>query len=90
MKDVETVFDGLETRCPRLGGPVPFGYCKKTNQGLPCSKSLICWETAFPVREYMLRILTRDEMAQVFDSPPQPRLDAILNAALTAEKAHQG
>ena len=86
MKDVETVFDKLETRCPRLGGPVPFRYCKKTNNGLPCSKSLICWEAAFPVREYMLRALTPEEMIQVFESPPQPRLEAILNAARAAEE----
>ena len=81
MIDVHTVFDGLETRCPRLGGPVPFGYCRKTDEGLPCSKSLVCWECAFPVREYILRILNGEEWTRVFEKPPGARLDAILKAA---------
>ncbi|MFH1135699.1 MAG: hypothetical protein V1816_06400 [Pseudomonadota bacterium] len=81
MIDVKTVFDGLETRCPRLGGPVPFDYCRKTDGGLPCPRSLVCWETAFPVREYMVRVLSADEWTRVFENPPGARLDSILKAA---------
>ena len=85
MKDVATVFDSLTTRCPRLGHDVPFDYCRKTDRGLPCSRSLVCWEAAFPVREYMVRALTEEEWRTVFETPSKPRLDAILAAAAESE-----
>jgi len=85
MLDVRTVFDRLETRCPRLGGTVPFDYCRKTANGLPCAKSLLCWEMMFPVREYMAKVLTEGEWRTVFEQPPRPRLEVILEAANQAE-----
>lgn len=84
MLDVATVFDQLDMRCPRLGGTITFDYCRKVNKGLPCNRSLICWEAAFPVHEYMIRILDEDEWRKVFETPPTPRLDALLNAASEA------
>ena len=78
MIDVKTIFDTLETRCPRLGGTVPFDYCRKVADGLPCSKSIICWECIFPVGEYMERALTEEEWQAVFDQPSKNRLDTIL------------
>lgn len=86
MKDVQTAFDQLKTRCPRLGGEVPFDYCRKVNNNLPCSKSVICWEFSFPVDDYMRRILTKEEWEIVFESPPESRMDQILNAAARTEK----
>lgn len=81
MKDVSTVFDQLDTRCPRLGGTVPFDYCRKAADGLPCSRSLICWEAAFPVGRYMSMVLSEEEWRTTFEQPPQLRLDKILEAA---------
>ena len=84
MLDVKTVFDELETRCPRLGGSVPFDYCRKVAEGLPCNQCLICWETVFPVREYMARVLNEDEWRTAFEQPPSSRLEKILEAASRA------
>ena len=84
MIEVETVFDKLETRCPRLGGDVPFRYCLKAGHDLPCARALVCWENAFPVREYMTHILTGEEWREAFESPPKRRLDTILEAARRA------
>ena len=81
MKDVVTVFDQLDLRCPRLGGTVTFDYCRKVSQGLPCSRSLLCWAPQFPVMEYMIRVLDQDEWQQVFEQPPQARLSSVLEAA---------
>lgn len=81
MKDVKTVFDSLEYRCPQLGGQVPFDYCRKVNDGLPCARSLICWEAAFPVGEYMKRVLSEEEWRLVFETPGKTRLEKVLLAA---------
>jgi hypothetical protein len=85
MKDVATVFDRLDTRCPRLGGEVTFDYCRKMGEGLPCSRSLLCWAPQFPVMEYMIRVLDSDEWRQVFEQPPKPRLSSVLEAAHRAQ-----
>ena len=86
MKDVKTVFDQLETRCPRLGGTVTFDYCRKVgHQSLPCAKALICWEPSFPVGRYMAGILTEEEWRLAFESAPKGRLDQILEAAARAK-----
>jgi hypothetical protein len=84
MLDVKTVFDPLETRCPRLGGPVPFDYCRKLAGGLPCSKALLCWELLFPVEAYMSRVLTPAEWQKAFFSELEPRLSQILRIARQA------
>jgi len=46
--------DALETRCPRLGGPVPFRYCRSAaeNEG-PCWKILDCWWERFDVKTFL-------------------------------------
>lgn len=90
MRDVKTVFDTLVTRCPRLGGAVPFDYCRKVGDGLPCAKSLICWETMFPVGQYMRSVLNEDEWQAAFHRPPKNRLDVILKLAQQAPDPPSG
>ncbi|MEW5725981.1 MAG: hypothetical protein AB1896_22930, partial [Thermodesulfobacteriota bacterium] len=89
MIDIETAFDRLEIRCPRLGGTVPFNYCRKVAEGLPCAKSLICWELMFPVAEYMTRILNQEEWIRSFERPSPGRLDQILKAAYSANRPNK-
>lgn len=81
MIDVETAFDKLETRCPRLGGNVDFLYCRKVADNLPCNRALICWEMSFPVEIYLRKTMTPEEWQMVFERPPQSRLEKILEAA---------
>jgi len=87
--DVKTIFDSLETRCPRLGGDVPFDYCRKVADGLPCGRSLICWEPRFPVGEYMESVLTGEEWRKAFENPPTNRLDTILKIADRVRKGSE-
>jgi hypothetical protein len=30
-------------RCPQLGGPVTFGYCRVMNEGRLCQRTVKCW-----------------------------------------------
>jgi len=81
LLDVETVFDKLETRCPRLGGSVPFDYCRKLEEGLPCSRALVCWEPHFPVARYLSSVLTKEEWGKTFKTDSQSRLEKIISIA---------
>ena len=89
MKDVPTALDQLEIRCPRLGGPVQFLYCRKVAEGLPCSRSLVCWEAIFPIERYMAGALDEDEWRRVFVEPSPGRLDRVLEAAHRAQRTNE-
>ena len=69
----------LETRCPRLGGTVPFRYCLAPGEPTPCFKILDCWWETFDVVSYLKERLpeeTFDRLSKGLDKPN--RLNAIL------------
>ena len=69
-----------QIRCPRLGGPVPFSYCDTTGEnGKPCSKIADCWWTYFDVMGYLNKRLTAEELNDLLERPPQPKLNSILD-----------
>ena len=54
----------LQRRCPRLGGPVHFAYCREAGHDSQCCfKVFDCWWEYFDVVAYMRRSLS----AQAFD-----------------------
>ena len=51
-------YDALEMRCPRLGGPVTFLYCRDhAGPAGPCPGILDCWWQRFDVAEHLRRQL---------------------------------
>jgi len=69
----------LERRCPRLGGPVDFGYCLKdaVAQG-PCWKILDCWWERFDVAEYLRQRLGDAAVAKLATAQPKPKVMSLL------------
>jgi hypothetical protein len=62
-------FDGLERRCPRLGGPVSFGYCRTNGEdGLPC----------FDVVEYLKKSLPEDTFKRLVNAKPKPKMVSLV------------
>ena len=70
--DIENIW-----RCPMLGGPVPFKYCRKTNNDLPCAKIPDCWHGKFDAIQFLRDNYSEDELKTVF-SPQPGRLERIL------------
>ena len=69
----------MEIRCARLGGPVPFSYCEKAgHDGQPCFKVADCWWQHFDVVAYLKQRLTAEELREVLERRPQPKLTGIL------------
>lgn len=73
-------FDEYITRCPMLGNPVPFHYCRDNAGALPCRKILDCWHEHFDVHAYLSRTYSDEEMASIV-SPPKPKLMQIIEIA---------
>jgi len=80
-------FDHIQVRCPMLGGPVTFGYCREVADGLPCHKALICFERQFPADEYFRRTLEPETFERCFTRPTGCRYEKILGALQDAQNA---
>jgi hypothetical protein len=73
-------FDGVtHFWCPILGQPINFGYCRKANEGLPCSRVLVCYESHFDVAGFLEQNYS-DEQRQVFLAPPPGKIQRIKDA----------
>ena len=78
MADPIEAFDKIETRCPQLGGEVLFGYCRKMDSGLPCSRALICFQLLFPVELFFRKILKEETFKDCFETLGEGRLERFL------------
>jgi hypothetical protein len=71
--------DQLETRCPRLGGPVTFQYCRRfAENDLPCWKVFDCWWEIFDVAGFMKEILPETDFQKLMDSKPKPKIVSLV------------
>lgn len=78
--------DGLERRCPRLGGEVAFGYCKVCGEGeTPCFKVFDCWWERFDVVAHMQACLSPDAFESLSDSHPRPKMTSLVDLIRQAQ-----
>ena len=69
-----------DTRCPRLGGTVPFRYCMAPGEPNPCRKILDCWWEIFDVASYLKARLPEETFEKLLrDRSPPNRLNTILD-----------
>jgi len=81
-------YDGHERwRCPMLGGPVHFGYCRTVNDRLPCARVLECWIQTLPLVEFLKTNYTPDEIQRALSTKPKGRLDRMMEAVENAGRA---
>jgi hypothetical protein len=73
-------FTNLERRCPRLGGPVTFGYCCMAGQDRhPCFKVLDCWWESFDVVGYFQRRLSADAFNSLRNARPPEKTASLVD-----------
>jgi hypothetical protein len=81
----------LDTRCPRLGGTVPFRYCMAPGESTPCYKILDCWWEIFDVTSYLKARLPEEALHKLFEDRVQPnRLNTILELIAKYKKTEPG
>ncbi len=82
--------DSLEQRCPRLGGPVPFKYCRTTGEGgMPCFKIMDCWWETFDVRTYLENSLSEAEFKSILEAKPPDKIASLLDLIEQAKQRKQ-
>lgn len=75
--------DELDTRCPMLGHLVPFSYCRKCSDSLPCRKIMDCWTGKRDIQGFLNSTYTQEEILRII-SPPKPKLLQIIELARAA------
>lgn len=83
--------DHIERRCPRLGGPVSFGYCRTCGEDKgPCFKVLDCWWERFDVVGYFKHRLPEEKLAQLQCAPPPNKVTSLVELIRQAKERTQG
>lgn len=80
----------LITRCPRLGGEVPFSYCEREAGDLPCRQVARCWGAVFPVEAYLRDKLGPEAWEQFCTEAPKDRLTTLVDLAAAARRKREG
>jgi len=79
--------DQLERRCPRLGGPVLFAYCKTSSDNHSvCWKILDCWWECFDVVGHLKKFLSEDELKELANKKPKPKIVSLVELIEQARK----
>ena len=79
--------DLLERRCPRLGGPVLFSYCKTSGDNHSiCWKIFDCWWECFDVVGYLKKSLTEDKFKNLANSKPKQKIVSLVELIEQAKK----
>ena len=84
---MKTFTNNLVRRCPRLGNPVPFHYCKICgDQQQPCFKILDCWWEHFDVVQYLKDHLPEVQFNRLMERDPKPKVSSLIELIEQAKK----
>jgi hypothetical protein len=78
-----------EIRCPRLGGPVNFQYCRNERGDRPCHRALTCWQSLFDAESYFLGIMDKEDFETCFFSEQPTRMESLLTLIEQAKRVSQ-
>ena len=85
MARIEESEKQLTRRCPRLGGPVSFRYCRTCERNQQaCWKIVDCWWETFDVVKYLRDTLPESQMQRIMHPKPPSKIAGIM---LCADKA---
>ncbi len=79
-----TDYDHLEIRCPLLGHPLNFSYCRSANSGRPCRKILDCWFDRFQVQEFVETHFPEGILEDIA-APPKPKMLSLFELMQKAQ-----
>ncbi len=75
-------------RCPQLGNPVTFGYCRGMNQSLPCPRVVSCWGGVFDVEGFLQEHFDPVELARAWSGARRGRVDIIADTLRRVLERH--
>jgi hypothetical protein len=79
-------YEEKQIRCPRLGGPVNFEFCRVEGRELPCGRALACWSHYFDVEAYFRQQLSPEDFEKCFAQPQPTKLCTLIELIEKARK----
>ena len=79
-------YDHLEIRCPRLGHGLNFSYCRREAGDLPCHRTIKCWQSFFPVEDYLTKIMSASEWERFSEQVPGEKMATLIDLIERAKK----
>jgi hypothetical protein len=79
-------YEEKQIRCPKLGGPVNFEFCRVEGRELPCGRALACWSHYFDVEAYFRKILSAEDFDKCFVQPQPSILCTLIELIEKARK----
>jgi hypothetical protein len=77
----------LERRCPRLGSPVAFKYCRSVSENQnPCFKIFDCWWERFDVVGYLQQRLSKEAFDQLRNMQPPDKTASLVDLIRQAQQ----
>lgn len=70
-------YDNEITYCRALGNKVPFHYCRKLKENLPCGRIFDCWFEKINITEYMNCFYSDEEIRRITE-PPKPKVASLV------------
>jgi len=78
--------DALITRCPQLGGEVPFSYCRTLNEDLPCRRIMVCWEFRIEIGKFLNAHYSFEQIQRALAPPSKTRMETLIELIEKAKK----
>jgi len=82
--------DSLVIYCSQLGGEIPFRYCRTVNEGLPCRRSLVCWEFRVEISRFLSEHYSFDQIGRALAPSTKTRIETLLELIEKAKRIKEG
>ena len=86
MAEEITLHDRRTRRCPMLGHPIEFSYCRSPGSPLPCRKVFDCWWETFDVESFVRAHYSEKEIEKVL-APRKDKMSSIVELIQQARRA---
>ena len=79
--------DDRQRRCPRLGNPITFKYCRTCEADRqPCFKIMDCWWETFDIAAYVEANYSDEICRKLADARPKPKVNQLLELIEAAKR----
>ena len=72
-------YDSWEIRCLKLGGEVPFKYCRTTGEPF-CSRIIFCWAERIDIGTFLAENFSPEQIHSCLEKKQPGRLEQIFKA----------
>ena len=81
------IYDQFERRCPKLGHPVKFVYCRICeDENYFCQKVADCWWEFFDITDYLKNKLPEDKFKTLAAAKPKAKITSLIELIAQAKK----